>query len=426
MKNQKGVSTLIGIIIIIAVAIITFGGFFVYKYFLTQKENNQQNLAGNNQQDPTACITDNDCPQPKCPVTTDTNVMTKCIGSNGKCINGKCVLTSTNQPLITVTSPNGGEVYTVGQNFDIKWTSQGIDKSLPVGFSLIDSQGKEYGASFTGVTPTIGDGGSSTSFGASIDAPVPVGKYMVSVYVLTKDASTRYLDKSDNYFSVIASTTQPSITITSPNGGETWKIGETQKISWQAIGMTGKILGIGLDGLTERDVNTGDNYTYNINTFLVTPTTPSYYLWTIPSNIPPAQYKIKIWNASNADPLKETIDYSNNYFTITTQPSITSILPNSAGLGSTITVTGTNLCGFESDRNLVIENSAGQKGVVYGSSDSTCNVINFTLADKYCTTDMSYIGLPCPSYINIVAGTYNIYSRTPSGTSNRVSFSIVP
>lgn len=41
MKNQKGILTLVGIIIIVVAVIIVFGGVFAYQYFSTQKTNNQ-------------------------------------------------------------------------------------------------------------------------------------------------------------------------------------------------------------------------------------------------------------------------------------------------------------------------------------------------------------------------------------------------
>ena len=42
MKNQKGISSLIGIIIIVVVAVVAVGGIFTYQYFTMPKENNQQ------------------------------------------------------------------------------------------------------------------------------------------------------------------------------------------------------------------------------------------------------------------------------------------------------------------------------------------------------------------------------------------------
>jgi hypothetical protein len=111
--------------------------------------------------------------------------------------------------------------------------------------------------------------------------------------------------------------------------------------------------------------------------------------------------------------------------TPSTQPSITFILPNPAMVGSKITVTGANLNGFEGDKNLWIENSAGQKGIIYGDRDASTTTIKFTLAGSYCMADNSYSGLPCPSHITITPGTYNIYTLPWGAMSNKVSFTIV-
>lgn len=54
MKNQKGISSLIGIVIIVAVAVVAIGGVFTYQYISTPKENNQLQIQ-NEQQN----ITDN-------------------------------------------------------------------------------------------------------------------------------------------------------------------------------------------------------------------------------------------------------------------------------------------------------------------------------------------------------------------------------
>ncbi|MEK7562353.1 MAG: hypothetical protein AAB509_01590, partial [Patescibacteria group bacterium] len=45
MQKEKGISTLIGIIIIIAVAVIFFGGVFVYQYFTVKSQQNSEFFA---------------------------------------------------------------------------------------------------------------------------------------------------------------------------------------------------------------------------------------------------------------------------------------------------------------------------------------------------------------------------------------------
>jgi hypothetical protein len=108
------------------------------------------------------------------------------------------------------------------------------------------------------------------------------------------------------------------------------------------------------------------------------------------------------------------------------QPVITSISPNPATIGQTITVTGRNLKGFEGDKMLIIENSFGQKGIIYDESGSTQDgIIKFTLKDTYCTSNTSYSGLPCPSYINITPGTYYIYTQPWGKISNKLEFKVI-
>ncbi|MDD5054716.1 MAG: S-layer homology domain-containing protein [Candidatus Peribacteraceae bacterium] len=106
-------------------------------------------------------------------------------------------------------------------------------------------------------------------------------------------------------------------------------------------------------------------------------------------------------------------------------PSISSVSPNPAKIGSTVTVNGFNLRGFEGDKNLWIENGAGQKGVVLGDSTDSTTVVTFKLSGSYCTKDTSYSGLPCPSSITITPGAYHLYAQPWGTMSNKVAFSVV-
>ncbi len=49
MQNQKGISTLTGIVIIIIAAVVILGGVFAYQYFATQKTNNQPQIQSEEQ-----------------------------------------------------------------------------------------------------------------------------------------------------------------------------------------------------------------------------------------------------------------------------------------------------------------------------------------------------------------------------------------
>jgi len=52
MKNQKGISTLVGIIIIIAVALVAFGGVFAYQYYSKSQNPNSNDQLNLNSQNP--------------------------------------------------------------------------------------------------------------------------------------------------------------------------------------------------------------------------------------------------------------------------------------------------------------------------------------------------------------------------------------
>jgi len=158
---------------------------------------------------------------------------------------------------------------------------------------------------------------------------------------------------------------------------------------------------------------------------LATVTQDASVIWAVvPSDLTSGLNYVYVKNSNGtSNPFNVTVFGS----TITsTQSTITSISPNTAMVGQAVTVTGTNLGGFEGDKYLWIENSAGQKGVIYGNRDNLATTINFTLASSYCTADNSYSGLPCPSYITITPGAYNIYTVPWGNMSNKVSFTVAP
>lgn len=93
-----------------------------------------------------------------------------------------------------------------------------------------------------------------------------------------------------------------TITVISPNGGETWEIGKTYEIKWRAenVNYVGIELIVG-----EREAG------WLIGRMV--PASQGTYTWTVPSFIPPGNnYRIKISNAEALFPS----DVSDNYFSI--------------------------------------------------------------------------------------------------------------
>ena len=60
--------------------------------------------------------------------------------------------------------------------------------------------------------------------------------YRVSVQSISQPTVK---DMSNNYFTIAPETTTPTITVTSPNGGETLKRGNTYTVSWSYTGSPG-------------------------------------------------------------------------------------------------------------------------------------------------------------------------------------------
>lgn len=127
----------------------------------------------------------------------------------------------------------------------------------------------------------------------------------------------------------------PSLTITSPTAGETWRAGETKTIRWQG-GVAG-----GTAALLLVDSNT-NNVARTIT--LSTPVSNGSYSWTLPttSPVPAGSYKLQI-----ADNANNTYAYSGS---ITVEgvatnplPTITSVSPSGiavGGSGAVVTITG--------------------------------------------------------------------------------------
>jgi len=139
------------------------------------------------------------------------------------CRDGACIKKPA--PSITVISPNGGERWTVRTAYFIKWIAENATR---VSIDIIDETGKvpSWDSGIPAVLRNSKFGFEMSYLWAIPNTALP-GKYKVKIGACpvqisdldcaNEDLSKYAVDLSDNYFSIIASTTtiEPSITISS-------------------------------------------------------------------------------------------------------------------------------------------------------------------------------------------------------------------
>ena len=188
---------------------------------------------------------------------------------------------------ITVVSPDGGESWLIGTTHTIKWSSIDNHRSN-VRIEL-------FKAGILNRTISV-----STANDGSYRWTIPSTQVLGTDYKIkiTNMSNMADYDFSNDNFAIIG----PSITVTSPNGGENWSRSTTHTIKWNRIDSTGSLVKIELfrestlsHTISSRTSNDGS------------------YRWTVPSSQAlDNNYKIKITGTSNSD----YYDWSNNYFRI--------------------------------------------------------------------------------------------------------------
>jgi hypothetical protein len=141
---------------------------------------------------------------------------------------------------ITVTSPNGGEDWALGSSHAITWSSSGVTGNVRI---LLFKGGANIGIIKNDVPATAGsiDWVVGTYQGGTA---VPGTDYKVRI----KKMQTDIMDASNREFVISAAVVVPppagSITVLSPNGGETYSTGPLQTsvgVRWASSGVTGDV-----------------------------------------------------------------------------------------------------------------------------------------------------------------------------------------
>jgi len=190
---------------------------------------------------------------------------------------------------ITVTSPNGGENWEPGSSHSITWSSSNLPGSY-VAIQLYRTGNFDHQIS----SSTYDDGSYTWSISSS---QTESDYYKVLIHSTT---NTSVDDMSDNYFTI--EEPAPTITVTSPNGGEDWETGTSHFITWNSSNLSGNYVGIQL--------YRSGSYVSSISS---STTDDGSYTWFISSSQTESDYyKVKIYSTSESS----ISDYSDDYFTI--------------------------------------------------------------------------------------------------------------
>jgi len=282
-----------------------------------------------------------------------------------KCINPIPTVIS-NTPSITVLSPNSGkEAIESGQKVEIRWDSNvSINALVDVYVTDGTHKGKLVRTSNNGAAGLIYTLDSSLT---------PGSNYKACVSLVSETPAS---DCSDYPFTIkstsVIGTTIPSITVLSPNGGESYKAGEKITLKWKSENIKGNIAEINLipldmkygKGITlEKDIPNNGSYIVK----LPTPSANDYYSW---GN----NFKIEIVSAysipTNTPNTKSNLvsDMSDKSFTIKSSeikivdPEINVLSPNggeSYKVGDKMTIKWNSKNTFENKVSLGLTNSSG-------------------------------------------------------------------
>jgi immune inhibitor A len=148
----------------------------------------------------------------------------------------------TEDPVVTVTQPNGGELWHIDSFFDITWLATDNVGVTSIDILLSTDGGATY-------PRTLASGETNDGvFSWQVDEPPTT---LARIKVIAYDAAANSgEDESDGNFT-IADGTPPSVTVTSPNGGEVWDIGTIYDVTWTAnddIGVVSVSIILSVDG----------------------------------------------------------------------------------------------------------------------------------------------------------------------------------
>jgi PKD repeat protein len=208
------------------------------------------------------------------------------------------IFTISSRSTISINSPNGGEDWVAGTTHSISWTSESVT-NIKIEYST------NNGSNWINIISSTPANSGSYSW---LIPNTPSSQYLVKI----SDVSNPLINDQSNTTFIISSAISPTISLTSPNGGENLIIGNVYIITWTSAY---------IDNIKiEYSTNNGSSWNNIISSYAASGGT---YSWLIPNTLS-TQCLVKISDASNAS----IYDQSNNVFTITIVQGINVTSPN--------------------------------------------------------------------------------------------------
>jgi len=173
---------------------------------------------------------------------------------------------------IQVTSPNGGEVWTISTAYNITWSTYG---SLATGTNTV-----QYSLNNGSTWTTLSTNGTSP-----LSWVTPSTATTQALVRVSNSADSTFTSTSNAVFSLLA-----GFTMIAPNGGEVWANGFAHTISWSTTGTVANVkLEYSSDG--------GSTY----STIVTSTANNNQYSWTPSVTSGGANYKVRVSDASNSN-----------------------------------------------------------------------------------------------------------------------------
>ncbi|WP_115867400.1 T9SS type A sorting domain-containing protein, partial [Marinoscillum furvescens] len=203
---------------------------------------------------------------------------------------------------LTLSAPNGGESFTVGESTNITWTSAGIPDTDLIEIRLSTDGGSTYSI--------LADGTFGT-YSGTYSWTVP-DQVTATARIEVANTTQNVADASDANFSIVSGT---SLTLSAPNGGESFTVGESTNITWTSAGIPDT-------DLIEIRLSTDGGTTYSILADGTFGTYSGTYSWTVPDQVT-STARIEIANTT-----QNVADASDANFSIEAAPAVNVTSPN--------------------------------------------------------------------------------------------------